>query len=579
MKTAACFKYIALAVLSAWALASCSKDTLQEDRQAELFTFTLAGDNTRSVLSEDGTGRYGKWESGDKLGTAIADGKPGYSYVNPGTPVSFNIYRPGGLTAGEMLYVYYPYSPDTQSINAVQMEIPEMQFQDGNDFDFDAMPMAAAPFEIQQTVVNDKYNPLGDVYLYNLASMAEFKIFSSSADFVGELIESVEFEADSPLAGSFVLDLSALNPAQAELSGYESSTAATSVAGTLAVPDQSGAASVYMVLAPGSYGGKVLVYTDKAVYTFILKSPQTFRRSVVRSLGADLGSCTSRESLEEEALTYLQCFEVPLTESAGAYSGDETFGSTQWYAHETPDPARRVVTHTYLYNGKVYRNYTSLIDRDKRCPLWTAYVMHGEAYPNNNVGRVGSFNVKTSYDPAIPKDWQSSGSTADYNNGNGYSRGHHCASNDRQATAEANKQTFYYTNQSPQWYNKFNGGVWSTLEAKVQALDIKGRDTLYVVVGVLFEDGNYGSSNDGGQVARPSHYYKLLLKCSFDTNGVVTAAKGAAYIYSNEAHTGSYDASEFCTTIDAVEERTGFDFFPRLPASLASAEASFTNFF
>ncbi|MBQ9463227.1 MAG: DNA/RNA non-specific endonuclease [Bacteroidales bacterium] len=578
MKTAACFRNIALAVLSALALASCSKDILQEDSPVGVYTFTIAGDNTRSVLAEDEKGYFGRWESGDRLGTAVADGMPGYSYVNPGTPVSFNIYRPGGLTAGEKLYVYYPYSPDTRSVGAVQMEIPELQYQNGSVFDYNAMPMAAAPFEITQTVVNDKYNPLGDVHLYNLASVAGFRVFSSSGNFAGELIESIEFEADAPLAGSFVLDLGAFDVEETAISGYEIRKVVTNVARSLAVTDQTGAVPVFMVVAPGTYGGKVAVTTDKAVYTFSLKNPQTFRRSVLRSFGIDLDSCLLRESLEED-YTYLHCFEVPSVESAGTYSGEEIFGSTQWYAHETADPARRVVTHTYLYDGKVRRNYTAMVDRDKRCPLWTAYVMHGEEYPDNKVGRAGSFNSKTSYDPAIPKAWQSSGSTADYNNGNGYSRGHHCASNDRQASEDANKQTFYYTNQSPQWYNKFNGGMWATLEGKVQGLGISGRDTLYVVVGTLFEDGNSGSSNDGGEVARPSHFYKLLLKCSYNEQGVVIAAKGAAYLYSNEAHTGSYNAPEFCTTIDALEERTGFDFFPRLPASLAAAEASFTNFF
>lgn len=203
--------------------------------------------------------------------------------------------------------------------------------------------------------------------------------------------------------------------------------------------------------------------------------------------------------------------------------------------------------------------------------------MHREAYPDNNVGRVGSFNVNTSYDPGIPKAWQSSGSTGDYSTAN-YSRGHMIASSDRQATEDANRQTFYYTNQSPQKQDGFNSGIWSALEEDIQKHVPSGRDTLYVVVGTLFEDGNTGASNDGGVVARPSHFYKLLMKCSFDVSDNMTDAKGIAYLYTNESHTNdngggkvTYHDSRYVTTIDAIETRTGFDFFANVPIDLQEA--------
>ena len=65
--------------------------------------------------------------------------------------------------------------------------------------------------------------------------------------------------------------------------------------------------------------------------------------------------------------------------------GEETFGSTYWYNYQTTASKRKVVTHTYSYNNKTYRNYTTMVDGDKRCPLWTAYVMHSGAYPDNGV--------------------------------------------------------------------------------------------------------------------------------------------------------------------------------------------------
>lgn len=278
-------------------------------------------------------------------------------------------------------------------------------------------------------------------------------------------------------------------------------------------------------------------------------------------------------------LQYLGCIEVPalslIDNSECTDSGTETFGSTSWFAYNTTTSSRRVATHTYSYNSKTYRNYTVLVDQTKRCPLWVAYPMHKVAYPSNSLGRAGSFKDSHSYDPAFPDSWQSSGSTSDYNGGNGYARGHMCASADRQAVEEANEQTFYYTNQCPQWQNSFNSGVWSSLEEAVQnnAPSALG-DTLYVVSGVLFETGNSGSSNDGGTVGRPSHFYKLLMRCTF-SGGSITAAQGVAYLYTNEAHTGvNYNSNQFRTTIAAIESRAGFNFFPNVPTALHAENMS-----
>lgn len=292
------------------------------------------------------------------------------------------------------------------------------------------------------------------------------------------------------------------------------------------------------------------------------------------------GSSGGGQQQVVSGLQYLGCIEVPTLSLADETEcteyGDETFGSTQWYAYNTTTLTRRVATHTYSYNNKQYRNYTVMVDQTKRCALWSAYPMHKGGYPNNDIGRVGSFDTKTSYDPAFLKSWQSSGSTSDYNNGAGYARGHLCASEDRQTTTEANQQTFYYTNQCPQIQNGFNSGIWSSLEEAVQnnAPSAAG-DTLYVVSGVLFETNNSGASNDGGTVGRPSHFYKLLMRCTF-SGGTITAAQGVAYIYTNESHSGAnYNNAQFRTTIRAIEQRAGFDFFPSVPYALqASAENS-----
>ncbi len=267
-------------------------------------------------------------------------------------------------------------------------------------------------------------------------------------------------------------------------------------------------------------------------------------------------SFTTEAAAVSASKPYLGCYEVPALAMTGASaSGAERYGSTKWHSMEVSS-SQRVITHTYKSSaGKVVRNYTCLVDGNRQAPLWSAFVMHNGAYPRNSVGRHGSWNE----DPGIPSSWQQTGVS-------GYSKGHLVASNYRQDVNDANDETFYYTNQAPQWQDGFNGGVWESLEqAVVAAAPSSSSDSLYVVVGVLYENSK---TSDGVPV--PSHFYKLLMKCSFNASGTMTAARGAAYLFTNESHTGA-SYSSFSTTIDAIEKRTGYDFFPRVPSSLQTA--------
>ena len=257
-------------------------------------------------------------------------------------------------------------------------------------------------------------------------------------------------------------------------------------------------------------------------------------------------------------LQYLGCYEMPFIElrktDSCSDNGPEKYGSTSWYGYLTQNPDRKVATHTYSYEGRQYRNYTCMIDRTKKAPVWSAFVMHKGAYPDNNVGRTGSWKE----DPAFPSSWQQESSA------NGYSRGHLVASNYRQACSDANKQTFYCTNQALQEQNGFNGAVWNNLELAVAANAPSGRDTLYVVVGLLFEDGVPLPSFS---TPCPSHFYKLLMKCSFNAKGEMEDAEGCAYLFTNVSHKGE-PYSDFVTSIDAIEQRTGIDFYHNVPKAL-----------
>ena len=276
---------------------------------------------------------------------------------------------------------------------------------------------------------------------------------------------------------------------------------------------------------------------------------------------SDVKSFTTQAGGASAGLQYLGGYEIPAVDLKDTgkctNSGAETYGSTKWYQYDTNNSNQKIITHTYSYNGKQYRNWTALVDKTKQAPLWNAFVMQKDAYPDNGVGRTGSWHE----DPGLPSSWQQCSSNS------GFSRGHFVASNYRQATGDANKQTFYYTNQALQYQTSFNDGVWNSLELAVKSNAPSGRDTLYVVVGVLYE-----TSKTVGGVPCPSHFYKCLMKCSFNSSGSMTAAKGCAYLFTNEAQSGSY--SKGLTSIDAIEQRSGWDFFTNVPKNLQDAAES-----
>ena len=338
--------------------------------------------------------------------------------------------------------------------------------------------------------------------------------------------------------------------------GFRYGSSAGSLTREVGLSSTTGASGSFSATLSGLEAGTTYYYQAYVTVWYPAEDRYVDVTGSVRSFTTTASSTPPTPS----GLQYLSGYEIPAISLASTegYSatGRESDCNTPWFNYRTTDSDQLVVTHTFPYNGRQYRNYTILVDRTKKAALWNAFVMHTDVYArDNNVGRSNNWHE----DPAVPSSWQSCFSSS------GFSRGHEVASNYRQVCTEANKQTFYYTNQALQYQTTFNDGVWNSLENAVKAGSPSGKDTLYVVVGLLYENNRELSG-----VPVPSHYYKLLMKCSFDGSGKMTAAKGDAYIFTNEAHSGmSYSAGR--TTIDAIEQRSGFDFFHNVPAELQDA--------
>ena len=248
----------------------------------------------------------------------------------------------------------------------------------------------------------------------------------------------------------------------------------------------------------------------------------------------------------------------------------ETCGDS-WVRYNTTNENVQIAVHTFVHpdSKQTVRNYITCYDGVRYAPMWTAHAMHKEMWPMNKLGRYDKWQE----DPAITLPQQNG---IDNYNTLRLAKGHFVASASRQTTTAQNSQTFYYTNQAPQYQDSFNSGVWSSLEGDIQTNAPVGRDTLYIVTGILYEGEtpSYPAKN-GLMVPNPSHFYKCLMYCSFDEGGNMTSAKGVAYLYTNESHPKmSYYDEEFVTTIDAVEQRAGFNFFPNVPEEYQTAAES-----
>ena len=246
---------------------------------------------------------------------------------------------------------------------------------------------------------------------------------------------------------------------------------------------------------------------------------------------------------------------------------------SNWYRYDvTGNSNQKVVTHTFMYNGQVLRNYSMLYDKTKKAALWAAFAMNGDEYPS-----LVSRNDDWNYDPAIPKSWQPNLSSS-YKE-SAYERGHQVASADRATTNYQRKQTCYYSNMTPQMgdFNSGDNTVWDELEGKIQTLgkQTKGNNWLYVVTGAIFDEENMTYAHDKDNVACPVpvQYYKCIMKVTYNSSGQVTGATGAAYLFDHES-----DAPQQNKTIRQLEELTTFDFFANIPSQFQeSAETNFTN--
>lgn len=201
-----------------------------------------------------------------------------------------------------------------------------------------------------------------------------------------------------------------------------------------------------------------------------------------------------------------------------------------------------------------YTQFTLSYNEDHEQADWVAYELTFEE-ANMTRPRCNCFasdqNVVTG--SATDRDYSSSG----------FDRGHLSPAADNNISDTANRESFLFSNMSPQ-LPSFNRGIWADLELWARGQAINNNDTIYIVSGPVFVNnlGKIGSNN----VTIPGYFYKVLLK--FD-NG---SPKTIGFLLPQIGATGNI--KDYVVPVNTIETLTGLNFFPALSGSIENSVES-----
>lgn len=268
--------------------------------------------------------------------------------------------------------------------------------------------------------------------------------------------------------------------------------------------------------------------------------------------------------------------ELELTQFSTS-SDDNVYETGQYKAW--PEIPAQVVNADYIYvthfarflnqdKNTMYnaRNFTLCFDKTKYAAWWVAYPLH-KSY-------TGSGRVETwAYDPKIAGEYQAD-LTRSYPASN-YDRGHQIPNADRSGNAAMQAQTFYFSNMTPQ-NSQLNQHPWAALEKKARD-DWMCSDTLYVVTGAWWSRSSTLTTPDrsGKLCPVPTTYFKVFVRTvkgdvrqTGDRLGDYPASELKSIGFWVQNQSGQGTARSWVRSVAEIEQLTGFEFFPSLPAEV-----------
>jgi endonuclease G len=200
------------------------------------------------------------------------------------------------------------------------------------------------------------------------------------------------------------------------------------------------------------------------------------------------------------------------------------------------------------------RSFVLSYSAEKRVPNWVAWQLDRQHL--GHVRRKNDFRA----DLALPARFYRV-QESDYAR-SGYDRGHLCPSGDRKESAEDNSRTFLFTNIVPQLH-ELNAGPWEQLESYARAR-VQAGALLYLVAGGLF---SAPFPTIGNGVAVPAANFKIMVVLSpgQGASDVNENTEMLAVLMPNQRGVGDHEWTEYLTTVDAIEQASGYDFLNAVP--------------
>ncbi|TPE43600.1 DNA/RNA non-specific endonuclease [Pontibacter mangrovi] len=211
--------------------------------------------------------------------------------------------------------------------------------------------------------------------------------------------------------------------------------------------------------------------------------------------------------------------------------------------------------------------YVLSYSRDRGTPNWVSW--HLSSTWTGSAPRQDDFRA----DMALPADWYRV-SASSYT-GSGFDRGHNIPSADRTRTMEDNSATFLMTNMIPQAPNN-NRNTWANLEDYTRDLIDDGMEA-YVIMG-SYGIGGVGSNGavntiDNGRVTVPKNIWKVIVVLPEGDNDINRISTSTRVIAVNTPNVNSIDSDwgTYRTSVDAIEQATGYDLLSALPDEIENS--------
>ena len=188
-----------------------------------------------------------------------------------------------------------------------------------------SMPMVSLPIEVAAGINSNVETPAGLASFVNLGAVIKYNVYTSDTAYGAEQIQSITFEATSPIAGDFDVDL----PTVSETSiPSPSGLTEKCVTSFLDTPEEAGidkanGLKVYQVVAPGTLSGTVTVTTDAAVYSYSVSNIE-FERASIKTLNVNLASTNATRRTLADFETLLTACEWQLVSVAASDGTDIT---------------------------------------------------------------------------------------------------------------------------------------------------------------------------------------------------------------------------------------------------------------